>query len=190
MGVQIMATLGGAHKMVKNTGWLSFTSSSSFSSAGTGTAWAAPGDAISDSTASATCFLASAGDTAELTAQGLSGISIPSTAIILGIEAGVLKAGEPTGLLFVDKTIKLVKGGTVQGSNKSAGAAWAYPNVGNPIDPTHLITYGSSTDLWGLALTPADITTNFGFIIQATLTSDTFKTALVDLMKMRITYLG
>lgn len=184
------ARIGGKHLMVKNTGWLSFTNTASFSSGGTGTAWVSVGDARIDDAVNSTCFLAAAGDTAELTAMGLAGISIPSTATILGIEAGVLKVGESTALLYIDKTIKIVKGGTVQGNNKSAGAVWLFPGGGNPVDPTDLTTYGSSTDMWGLALTPADITTNFGFIIQATLSSGTFKTAQVDLMKMRITYLG
>lgn len=122
---------------------------------GGGVAWTNPTniEAPDGNVASASNFVISGSGAATnmLKATGFN-FSIPSTAIIDGIELQVLR----DGTLAVDNTIKLLKAGTATGSNKgSAGAsvptsmAWA--------------TYGSDTDLWGAAWTPSDINnTNFG----------------------------
>ncbi len=55
----------------------------------------------------------------------------------------------------VDNSVKLVKGGIISGDNKATGTPIA--NGGT------YKSYGSSTDLWGLSLTPSDINSgNFG----------------------------
>lgn len=89
------------------------------------------------------------------------------------------------GATFTDTVVSLIKGGTVSGSNLSTGAA---------IPTTQSTrTFGGSSNLWGLTLTPADVNsstfgvayvsttntpvisnylqaTNFGFAIPSTAT--------------------
>lgn len=48
-----------------------------------------------------------------------------------------------------DYSVKLLKGGAVSGDNKSTGTA--LPSTEATID------YGTTSDLWGVALTPADV---------------------------------
>jgi hypothetical protein len=104
--------------------------------------------------------LAVSGTTDSNYLKGLDfGFDIPSNATITGIEANIskLRSGGTTGEV-IDDTVRLVKGGTVVGSNLASPDAW--------FGSRHMVTYGSSTELWGTTWTPADINdTNFGMVL-------------------------
>ena len=84
---------------------------------------------------------------------------------ILGVVMEFERKHKATGPGAHDGSIKLVKGGTIQGNDK----AIAYPDFDGawPSSDTYK-SYGSSSDLWGLALTRDDImASNFGVAIAA-----------------------
>lgn len=57
-------------------------------------------------------------------------------------------------------SIRLVKGGVISGSDLSDGAAWPTPAEG-------YLSYGGSSNLWGLSLSPADVnSSNFGVVLS------------------------
>jgi hypothetical protein len=61
----------------------------------------------------------------------------------------------------LDNSIKLIKGGTISGTDKSAGATWS-------VDVEETVSFGSTSDLWGITLTPTDVNaSNFGVGISA-----------------------
>lgn len=95
------------------------------------------------------------------------GFSIPPTAIICGIvvEAEKSATGIGTvlgfGLSYVtDHSVRLIRNGTVVGNDKASATHW----TGS--ESYH--TYGGSTDIWGVAWTPADINApDFGIAFSA-----------------------
>ena len=59
-----------------------------------------------------------------------------------------------------ENSIKIVKGGVISGDEKSTGVGLAGVN--------NYVSYGSSSDLWGLAWTPSDInSSDFGVVYSA-----------------------
>lgn len=63
------------------------------------------------------------------------------------------------GASILEVTIKLVKGGTVSGNNKSTGATLG--------GVEGYVSYGGVADLWGLTLLDTDINSpNFGFVVS------------------------
>lgn len=67
----------------------------------------------------------------------------------------------PLDFPVVDSSIKLVIGGSITGSNKSAGATWS--------DTEAYVGFGGAADKWGTTPTAAQVkdTTNFGVVIAA-----------------------
>jgi hypothetical protein len=92
------------------------------------------------------------------------GFSLPSTATIVGIVVEVERHASAATRVY-DNSIRLVKGGTIGGNDKgtgTGGTAWANG------DPNTYVTYGSSSDLWGLAWTYSDINAStFGVVVSA-----------------------
>lgn len=90
------------------------------------------------------------------------GFSLPSSAIICGIEVNVER--NATSLLGLgeyvkDSRISLVKGGTIQSTNYAAASNWGSETT---------VTYGASNDLWGGSWTYSDInSSSFGVAISA-----------------------
>lgn len=94
------------------------------------------------------------------------GFAIPSGATITGISVKIGRANKfaSAGSTVVDKTVKIVKGGVVVGTDHSKTGNWAAAYTQQ--------SYGSSTDLWGSSFAPSDINaSNFGVSISATLTN-------------------
>lgn len=146
--------------------------------------WGTPNNAkVSDNTY-ATIFASSTGDSQYLKATNF-GFAIPSGATINGVSVAVERDRNVSlGNSIAEKSIKLVKGGTVSGNDKSTGAAW--PNT------EATITYGGAADLWGLTLTDTDINAStFGVVVQAAFTVIAPKgicDAYVDLITITIDY--
>ncbi|MEQ8552277.1 MAG: T9SS type A sorting domain-containing protein [Cyclobacteriaceae bacterium] len=89
------------------------------------------------------------------------GFSIPSNAAIRGIEVEIERSKDALGLV-TDTEVRLVKGGTVTGSNLSGGS-W-------PTSDTYQ-SYGGSSELWGTTWDYNDINaSDFGVALSSTLT--------------------
>jgi hypothetical protein len=87
--------------------------------------------------------------------------SIPAGAIINGIMVTIERQKEGVPGIIHDYSLKLLKNGIIQGSNKANQIEWTANYDSN-------VTYGSPTDLWALSLTPADLNNiSFGVAIAA-----------------------
>lgn len=167
-----------------NTGWLNFSTFANDGSIGT-QAWSSASNAVTSNNAWATA--PAQGDTRTtnyLKATGPSGVSLPPDAQIEGIEVRIERrvAGD-IGCSATDNSIRIVKGGTITGTNQSSGASW-------PGSDTYA-TFGSSSDLWGTAWSAADIGSSFGVVVSAMVTDlgalDP-SYAYIDHIQCRITY--
>ncbi len=106
--------------------------------------------------------------------------TIPDTATITGVS---VRFSRKCGLDFVyDYSIKLVKGGTIQGNNYAGSSAWT------TTDETGC--YGGASDLWGLSLSPSDINSNsnFGCVISVKNMVDDNDTAMINWVTMTVYY--
>lgn len=147
--------------------------------ASTGTVtWVSPGNAVSSNNVFATAGL-SGGITAHyLMATGFS-FSIPTNAVVDGITASVRR--KSSGGTLRDVSVRIVKAGSITGSNKASAATW----------PTTVAyaSYGGVTDLWGTAWTPQDINSNrFGFVVSVKNAAGGNRTASIDHMRLAVTY--
>jgi len=119
-----------------------------------------------------------------LVASGMN-FALPPQSIITGIEVSVTRReGTSAYGAIKDRSIKIVKGGTISGTEHSTGAVW-----GNTTATT--VTYGSSTDLWGTTWTPADINAaTFGAAIAVTEISSrgASETAYIDNITITVHY--
>lgn len=89
------------------------------------------------------------------------GFSIPTSATVDGVVVEIeRKCSHNTGSdSCIDSRVKIVQGGTVQGTNNAVFSNWGTSDV--------YATYGSSSDVWGLTLTPTDINaSDFGGAIS------------------------
>jgi hypothetical protein len=121
-------------------------------------AWVTPGNITADDAAYATATLTSG------TSHYLKGtnpaFTIPAGATIDGIVVEwkrKIVTGD-TGAVN-DSSVKLVLGGTIQGTDKSAGAAWSATEG--------WVSFGSSSDKWGLTPTVAQVNaSDFGAVLS------------------------
>lgn len=104
---------------------------------------------------------------------------VPATATIDGVVVSIAR-NTVDGSGVADSSIRLVVGGSIVGTNKSAGAFWAFGGS----DTT--VNFGGSADTWGVALTAANVrASDFGAVLSATLTNDA---ALVDAVWITVYY--
>lgn len=98
------------------------------------------------------------------------GIVIPGSGnTILGVAARIKKSVIANAGSHTDNAVRLVKAGTAQGTNNASGA-WP---TGTYSDTTY-VSYGSSSDMWGLTLTQADVeASDFGIAISGISTVST-----------------
>ncbi len=107
------------------------------------------------------------------------GFAVPAGATITGISVQISRAQGNTGNV-TDNIVRLLKGGVLSGSDKSTGAGWMRDAFTN-------MSYGGAADMWGLALTPADVNAaDFGVRLSATLTGS--GSALVDYIRIKVNY--
>jgi hypothetical protein len=89
------------------------------------------------------------------------GFSVPSTATILGVVATFTRQANDPGAKVADQSVKLLKAGSVAGTDQSAGATWPGSSAAS--------TFGGSTSLWGTTLTPTNVNgSTFGVVLAAT----------------------
>ncbi len=169
-----------------DTGWLNLTTASDDASVGT-VAWTNPSNALSSNDVRAEALSLANGSTVfthYLKLLGLSGSTIPSGAIIQGIEIQVERRGAGSLSMIKTNAVSLVKGGVVSGTAKGPGSGWTTTDAAE--------AWGSGSDLWGLTLTEVDVNAaNFGVVLQTTMTiaSPAGGAAQVDSIQARITYL-
>ena len=91
-------------------------------------------------------------------------------------------AGGGSGARINDQEVKLVKAGTIQTTNKSAGAMWSTTEA--------YVSFGGVADLWSGTWTPSDINNSgFGAVIRvAGNRSDGSETASVDHIRITVYY--
>ncbi|MBM3228798.1 hypothetical protein FJZ26_00020 [Candidatus Parvarchaeota archaeon] len=97
---------------------------------------------------------------------------------VTGVLVSVAKTtGEGVAQALFDDSVKLIRLGTVSGSNKGSSESW-------PSSPA-AIYYGGSYDLWNLNFTPSGINSgNFGVAISAV--SHDYAQALVDSINITV----
>jgi len=150
------------------------------------TAWTTPSNAASsnDVKTTATSIPGTGGFSHYLKVTNFSfGVTVPAGAIINGIVATVEKMANAESSVY-DKTVSLVKGGTVTGDNKASVTAW--PNVAGD----SVVSYGSSSDLWGTTWSASEINaSDFGIVVNAqTCGGCAVRTAYIDHVTLAITY--
>ncbi len=106
-------------------------------------------------------------------------LNVPSDATINGVEVAIKRRDTDGTEQLIDNAVKLVKGGVVSGNNK-ANTLTAWP-------ASYAVRlYGGPTDLWGLALTAADVNAaNFGAVLAVDSPTD-FGTPAVDEMQITV----
>ena len=154
--------------------------------AGVGTiAWTGFGNITANDGSNATDAITSAATGHYLFATNF-GFTIPTGSTITGIQADVEELATTASKNTInDNSIKIIQAGAVAGTDQSAGAAW-------PTTAT-LKTYGSSSNLWGLSWTSAQINaSNFGVAISAknvkSGNGSSTLTASVDYVQITVTY--
>ena len=110
------------------------------------------------------------------------GFSIPSNAIINGVQVAIGRYGSGSNSLQ-DNSVKLIVGGSTQGNNNGDQSTF-WPTSGTPAN------YGSTSDLWGNSLTPAQINDpNFGVALVVDNNNNSgSRTAYVDYIEITVTY--
>lgn len=106
--------------------------------------------------------------------------TIPLDATITGVTLSVERSTTVLNGTH-DSSIRLVKAGVISGNDKASATLW----------PTSdgTATYGSATDLWGIALTPADVNlSTFGVAIASV--ADIGSTSNIDMVSLKIDYTG
>lgn len=127
--------------------------------------WVNPANVYSSNDVRATVSLGGGQVSNLLKATGF-GFAIPSAATINGVVAAYECASGAVGAR--DHTIQLVKAGTAVGTNKADTV-----NIWPTTEAT--LTRGGATDLWGTAITPADVNAaDFGVAIACIRPSGTF----------------
>lgn len=111
------------------------------------------------------------------------GFSLPSSATVDGIIVGV-KVADASFDDWRDESVRLIKGGTISGTDKSAAAAWTTTFTFH--------TFGGVADLWGNTLAYSDVNAStFGvaFAAQCVEASDCVSnTGRVDVINMDVYY--
>jgi hypothetical protein len=108
------------------------------------------------------------------------GFNIPGTATINGITVDIYRVSGNTNSV-TDSTVKLSLTGLPTGANRAITTAW-------PLAAAYY-TYGSSTDLWGLSLTPADVNTaTFGVFLKVYNQSNLTTTPTVNHIRITVDY--
>ncbi len=161
--------------------------------AGTGTnvatigtvAWTNPGYIATVSTTDRAVVTPNAGNISNYLMGTGYGFTIPSNVQINGIEVVIGKLRESgSGNEIYDYSVRLVKNGSVTGSDYAQTSTNWTRDQGTPAD----VTYGGSSNLWGTTWTPSEINaSNFGVAISAT-SPDNGVDAYVYYMRISITY--
>lgn len=142
--------------------------------------WLTPANALASDNAYAR--VNAQGTTHYLKVTGF-GFAIPAGAEILGIQVNVERNGS-ANVSKRDSSLRLVKGGVISGDDKAdTSVALSWPSA------DAVASYGSASDLWGQAWTPADINdASFGVVLAALLQYTVTGNVQVDQITVTVTY--
>lgn len=108
------------------------------------------------------------------------GFTVPGGATIDGIVVEIDRKCDVASA-FSDVSIKIVKGGTISGTDQSTGAFW-------PTSDT-IATFGSSSNKWGLSWSASDINSSgFGVAINGMDNSVGSEVARLDFVRITVHY--
>ncbi|MDO8557882.1 MAG: hypothetical protein Q7S09_01665 [bacterium] len=118
-------------------------------------------------------------------ATNFSFSGIPADATIKGIKVEV--NGYVSNTFMDDYSVKIVKGGTVAGTDQASATDWPTTDDGT------YRSYGGATSLWGTTWLPSDINANSGFgVAFAFINNKTglsvIYTAFIDHIRITVTY--
>lgn len=143
-------------------------------------AWSNPGNAASSNDSYASAIAPSGESLSNYLKATNFGFAIPAGATINGVVVEI-EARQEFNLGVVDEGARLVKAGTVGGSNLASGGS----SVPYPYDA--YITRGGSSNLWGNTLTADDVNhSEFGFVFQIRTVAG--NTGYVDHIRMTVHY--
>jgi hypothetical protein len=139
-------------------------------------AWTSPGNITADDGVRASVALGSSLVASHWLTATNFGFAVAG--VILGVTVEVERSSTSS---TTDNSLKLIKGGVIGGTDHADGVT-VYPAVDT------IKSYGGPADLWGLALTPADVNaSNFGVALQV-IDVSTGSTARVDFVRMTVEY--
>jgi hypothetical protein len=174
---KFLSTIGAGSTL--DTGWLTAGTAANVD-LDDKTAWTNPDYAKTDDANNADLVLTSVtyGDYLKLTNFGAT---VPVGATITGIQVQIYHTR--TYVDIHDNIVKLVRDGTIEGTNKASPTQW----VGS--GSYEMFTYGNSTDLWGLTWTVAQANSaNTGLVLSPKCTN-TNGWAYVDYMNIKFYYM-
>src|ERR1700730_2501952 len=92
----------------------------------------------------------------------------PLLTTLNGVVISITKDSQPQNGI-IDQYVQLIKGGVISGNNYGQFGNWLAGSFGT-------YTYGSSNGLWGLSLTPSDVSSStFGVALSAKCNLITFR---------------
>lgn len=165
----------------QSEGPLSGSSSSNTSLTGASENWSNTSNALSSNDSYASTSLSLLDSYSNYLFISNFGFSLPTNAIIGGIEVEIERFGNN----IRDNRVRIVKGGSVGSTDRSKAGGWSSS------DTDTYLTYGSSSDLWGQSWTASDINaSDFGIALSATKTSLglTPEVARVDHIRITVHY--
>lgn len=141
-------------------------------------AWSGVANAGASDDSRATASVGADGFTQRLQGTAL-GLAVPVGVTIDGVELVVEGGADGGSTAFLDALVRLLRAGAVDGDDRSVASHWSATE--------RLVTYGGPTDLWGLALTPADVNAaDFGAAIRWRRDGTSVKAARVDHVQLRV----
>lgn len=105
--------------------------------------------------------------------------AIPASATIDGIVINIEKSSTVSSTV-IDNTVRLYRGGTYTGTNKSKAGAWGTTDASS--------SYGGAADLWGLSWTRTQVVTDLAVGIAAYNPAASTSTARLDYVEFTIHY--
>lgn len=191
--------------MIQGTAWGQTTTTPRYAGLGenvTGVgsfAWVSPTNIYTDNTTYASCpgatdYSLNNGEITnylKATTFGFTTATVPANATILGITATFNRCQNGnTGDYLYDYRVSLVKGGTIQSTNKATTTPWVNGAAALPGVTTRSDSYGGATDLWGdYTWKPADInSSDFGVVLSAQNPNSSGRAAHVDYVTISVTY--
>jgi hypothetical protein len=164
-----------------DTGWITCGTGVNVTSIGT-LAWTNPGRINSEDASSATVATNSNGAVTNYAQATNFSFALPSGSTILGIEARAKIATSNAARTWTLSTVRLVKAGAVQATNRGPGSAINFTGLA-------FQSFGGAADLWGDTWQVSDVSaTNFGVVFSATCNASQNTTISFDVAQMLITY--
>jgi subtilisin-like proprotein convertase family protein len=108
------------------------------------------------------------------------GFAIPANATITGVQVTIGRFASNSNTIR-DNNLQLVVGGATTGANRASATGWTSSEIA--------AAYGSTSDLWGTALTPAQVNaSNFGVSLAVECYSGNNRSPFVDYIQITISY--